>query len=115
MTYIEVANMITTIGVPFAYYQFPNNTEQACPFICFFFDRSNDLAADNTNYQKIRELNIELYTDNKDFELEETVESTLNQNGLVFTREETYLKSEQMYMVTFITQIVLTDEITTEV
>jgi len=115
MTYIEVANMINTIGVPFAYYQFPNNTEQACPFICFFFDRSNDLAADNTNYQKIRELNIELYTDNKDFELEETVESTLNQNGLVFTREETYLKAEQMYMVTFITQIVLTDEITTEV
>lgn len=115
MTYIEVANMINTIGVPFAYYQFPNNTEQACPFVCFFFGLSNDLAADNTNFQKIRELNIELYTDNKDFQLEETVESVLNRNGLVFTREESYLDSERMYMVTFTTQIVLTDEITTEV
>ena len=115
MTYQEVAAMIKSIGVPFAYYQFPNNTEQACPFICFFFSSSNDLAADNTNYQRIRELNIELYTDNKDFQLEETVESTLNQNGLVYYREETYLDSERMYMVTFTTQIVITDEITTEV
>lgn len=109
MTYKQVATMIASLKIPYAYYQFPEGTEQACPFICFFFTVSNDLAADNANYQKIRTLSIELYTDNKDFTLEQAVESLLNTNGLVYTREESYLNSERMYMVTFNTDIVITE------
>lgn len=111
MTYKEVARMIESIGIPYAYYQFPSGTEQACPFICFYFTRSNDLAADDSNYQRIRQLAVELYTDNKDFATEEAVESVLNANGLVYFREESYIDSERMYMVTFTTEIVITEEI----
>ena len=109
MTYKQVAEMVSSIGVPYAYYQFPNNTGIAPPFVCFYFNRSNDFAADNTNYQRIRPLSLELYTDNKDFTLEQTVENILNQNGLVYSREETYLDSEKMYMVTFMTEIIITE------
>lgn len=111
MTYKEIATMISGWDIPFAYYQFPNGTEQTCPFICFYFENSNDFSADNTNYQKIRPLSIELYTDNKDFSLEETIETALNSAGLVFSREETWLDTERMYMVTFMTEIVITEEI----
>lgn len=110
MTYRQVATMINSIGIPYAYYQFPDGTGQACPFICFFFSDSNDLAAENTNYQKIRPLNIELYTDNKDFALEETVETVLNSNGLVYDRSESYLDSERMFMVVYTTDILVTEE-----
>lgn len=110
MTYKEVNLMVASIGKPYAYYQFPEGTDTAPPFICFYFDSSADLAADNTNYQRIRPLVIELYTDNKDFALEETVETTLNSNGLVYSREETYLDSEKMNMVTYTTEIVITEE-----
>lgn len=110
MTYQQVAAMVRSIGVPYAYYQFPDGTGQACPFICFFFSDSNDLAADDTNYQKIRTLNIELYTDNKDFTLEETVETVLNSNGLVYDRSESYLDSERMFMVVYTTDILITEE-----
>ena len=110
MTYKEVASMINSIGIPYAYYQFPDGTGQACPFICFFFSDSNDLAAENTNYQKIRTLNVELYTDNKDFALEETVETVLNSNGLVYDRSESYLDSERMFMVVYTTDILITEE-----
>lgn len=109
MTYKQVAEMVSSIGVPYAYYQFPNNTGIAPPFVCFYFNSSNDFAADNTNYQRIRPLSIELYTDNKDFTLEQTVENVLNQNGLVYSREETFLDSERMYMVTFMTEIIITE------
>ena len=109
MTYRQVAEMVSSIGVPYAYYQFPNNTGIAPPFVCFYFNSSNDFAADNTNYQRIRQLSLELYTDNKDFTLEQTVENILNQNGLVYSREETYLDSEKMYMVTFMTEIIITE------
>lgn len=110
MTYKEVATMINSIGIPYAYYQFPDGTAQACPFICFFFSDSKDLAAENTNYKKIRTLNIELYTDNKDFTLEETVETVLNSNGLVYDRSESYLDSERMFMVVYTTDILVTEE-----
>ena len=109
MTYRQIAEMVSSIGVPYAYYQFPNNTGIAPPFVCFYFDSSNDFAADNVNYQRIRPLTLELYTENKDFTLEQTVENILNQNGLVYSREETYLDSEKMYMVTFMTEIIITE------
>lgn len=110
MTYKQVAKMVEDIGIPCAYYQFQNGTGQACPFICWFFESSNDLSADNTNWQRIRTLSVELYTDTKDFELEEQVEDALNAAGLVYSREETWLDSERMNMVTFMADIVITKE-----
>ena len=101
MTLQEVANMVSSIGIPFAYHHFPENTEQQPPFICYYYPQSNDMIADNTNYQKINELIIELYTDNKDFDLEETVETVLKANDFVYSREETYIDTEKMYMVVF--------------
>jgi len=114
MTYADVATMLASLNIPYAYYQFPEGTEQACPFICFYFSGSNDMAADNINYQKIRPLTIELYTDNKDFALEETVENTLNQYGLSYSRDEAWIDTEKMNMVSYLTEIVITEEITTE-
>ena len=110
MTYKEVSNMISSIGLPYAYYQFPDGTDTAPPFICFLYDGSHDLAADDTNYQRIRPLVIELYTDSKDFALENSVETVLNQYGFAYSREETYLDSEKMHMVSFTTEVVITDE-----
>lgn len=110
MTYQQVASMVSEIGVPTAYYQFPEGTDQACPFVCFFFTGSDDLKADNSNYQRIRPLAIELYTDAKDFTLEQTVENVLNQHGLVYDREESYIDSERMNMVVYTTDIIITEE-----
>lgn len=110
MTLAEVADMIESIGVPFAYHHFPENTGQQPPFICFYYPSSNDLLADNINYTKINDLTIELYTDNKDFTLEAQIESTLNANGLVYDRDEAFIESEQMYMVTFYTGVLINEQ-----
>lgn len=107
MTLAEVADMIESIGVPFAYHHFPENTGQQPPFICFYYPSSNDLLADNINYTKINDLTIELYTDNKDFALEAQIESTLSTNGIVYDRDEAFIESEQMYMVTFYTGVLI--------
>ena len=109
MTYKEVSDMIEGIGLPFAYYEFPQTIEGP-PFICFLYPDADDFLADNTNYAKIRPLSIELYTDNKDFALEATAERTLAEHGLVFAREETFIDSERMHMVTYTTDIIITEE-----
>lgn len=97
--------MVASIGLPYAYNEFPDGTAQSPPFICFLYDTSNDFAADNTNYVKVRPLVIELYTDNKSFSLEQTVESVLEANGLFYTRNETYIASERMFLVTYTMEV----------
>jgi len=111
MTYKEVKKMLDTVGIPTAYYQFPDKTGQNPPFICFFYPDNIDFIADDKNYQKIVRLVIELYTENKDFDLEESVESALSQKDLVYTRAEEKLDDERMYLVVFETNVVITEEI----
>lgn len=108
MTYKEVATMVASIDMPYAYYQFPEGTAQPTPFVCFYFDGSNDLYADDTNYQIIRPLTIELYTDNKDFTLEATIEGILSSNGLTYARSESWIDSERMNMVVYTTDVIIT-------
>lgn len=108
MTTKEVAIMVAAIGVPYAYYQFPEGTAQATPFVCFFYSGDNDMKADDSNYQKIEHLIIELYTDNKDFGLEATVESTLSSYGMVWTRDEEWIESERMLEVVYEMDVVIT-------
>lgn len=109
MTFKEIASMIDSVGIPNAYNQF-DETGQEPPYICFIYSGSNDMMADQTNYQKIEGLRIELYTDEKDFELEEKVEAALNGAGLVYTRNEIYIESEQLYQVVYEADVLITQE-----
>ena len=110
MTHAQVASMIASVGVPYAYYQFNNKTAQEPPFICFFYPNNNDFLADDSNYQKVEHLVVELYTDNKDFELEATVETVLSANGLVYSRDEEYLDDERMFEVVYEMDVVITED-----
>lgn len=107
MTFQEINTMIDSIGLPYAYYQFPDNSGQQPPFICFYFPDNNDLVADNSNYQKIEGLTVELYTDAKDFALEAQVEAALKEAGLVYSRSETPIESERMYLVSYETEVLI--------
>ena len=97
--------MIQSIGLPTAYYQFPEGTAQPTPFICFYYSNDNPFNADNTNYVKIAHLVIELYTDDKRFDLEASIENLLNENELPFTRNESYIDTEQMLLNTYETEV----------
>lgn len=107
MTYQEVDALVAGLGLPYAYYQFSEKTAQPTPFICFYFGDSADFIADNINYQKIRPLLIELYTDDKDFDLEEQIETALTAAGLVYTRTEYYIGTERMYQITYTMEVII--------
>lgn len=107
MTFQEVNNMVESIGLPYAYFQFPEKTGQAPPFICFFYTNSDDLFADNSNYQDIRRLNIELYTSTKDFALEKTIEDTLKLNGFSYYREENFIETEKIWQIAYEMEVLI--------
>lgn len=110
MTFQEVKNMVESIGLPYAYFQFPEKTGQAPPFICFFYTNSDDLFADNSNYQDIRRLNIELYTSTKDFALEKTIEDTLKLNGFSYYREENFIETEKIWQIAYEMEVMINGE-----
>ena len=97
----KVNTLLASMGLPYAYYQFPEGTGQEPPFLCFFYPEDSDFYADDKPCIRERRIALELYTNEKDFTLEARVEDALAQNGLAFTREETYLASERMYMVSY--------------
>lgn len=110
MTKTELATLVSGFGFPYAYYQFTEDTAQPPPFVCFFISGSNDMPADNQNYCAIRRLNIELYTDAKDYESEVVIEAALKAAGIVYSTEETYIDSERLYMVIYQADILFTEE-----
>ena len=107
MTYKEITTMVASAGLPYAYYQFPEGTSQNPPFICFFYTNSDDVYADDTNYQSIRVLNVELYTSEKDFEQEAALEKILNDNGLTYYKEENYIDSESMWQIAYEMEVII--------
>lgn len=109
MTFKEIADMVDETGLPNAYHHF-KKTGVAPPFICFFYGNNNDFTADDSNYQKIEHLYIELYTDSKDIDLEATVEMVLNSNGMVWNRDEDWIGSERLYEVVYEMDVVITEE-----
>ena len=100
MTYEEIAQMIESIGLPYAYYQFPDDTQQAPPFICFLYDY-DDIYADDSNYVKRVVLTVELYTDTKNIPLESAVEAVFDANEMTWSKASTYIDSERMWQTSY--------------
>lgn len=104
MTYEEIAQMIESIGLPYAYYQFPDDTQQAPPFICFLYDY-DDIYADDSNYVKRVVLTVELYTDTKNIPLESAVEAVFDENELPWSKASTYIDSERMWQTSYTMEV----------
>ena len=108
MTHEQIATVIAGIGLPYAYSHFEPGEVPDLPYICFIYPGRADFHADGVNYAKITNLNIELYTNEPDFDLEARVEAALDAAGLVYDiTDATYIDSEQMYETLYQTSVLL--------
>ena len=71
MTHEEVMAVIDEIGLPYAYHHFAEGGSPDPPFAVFLYPGSNNFSADGKVYFKTDRLNIEIYTDIKNIELEQ--------------------------------------------
>lgn len=110
MTYQDVKRLVEGFGAPCAYYQFEGNTALAPPFNCWYFTGSDDFFAENQNYQAVRTLVIEHYSDQKDFDGEDLIEARLQALELPYYKECAYIKDQRLYMAAYETDIYLTKE-----
>ena len=111
MTRKELFEVLKSIGLPIAYYQFKegdkDNPVPSLPYMVYYYPSRSDESADGINFAKKYTLNIELYTKEKDFSAEDKVEEVLENNDIYYLKSESYLNDEQMYEVLYEGEVIL--------
>lgn len=98
----EIESLIKKIGLPYAYRLFKkvkNKEPPAPPFVVYFCDEENSWGADCVNLIKRIRVVIELYTDAKNMEIEQKIESVLS--GYELEKIEEYITEENLNMVSY--------------
>lgn len=107
MTFQDISTMVNSMGFPYNYLQFKENSAPALPYVLFYYPQRDDVIADNKNYALKTALNVELCTEEKDFEAETDVEAVLISHEIPFTKTETYIDSEKMYLILYEMEVFL--------
>ncbi|MFD1403749.1 hypothetical protein [Robinsoniella peoriensis] len=96
-----ILEILKEAGIPFAYDHFAEGESPEPPFICYLIPGSDNFAADGKAYYKINEVRIELYTDTKDFSVEQKLEGVMDKYGIFYEKSETWIDSEKLYKVLY--------------
>lgn len=96
-----VEEILNEVGLPYRYHHFETEEAVEPPFVCWIVPGSENFAADGKVYFQTDNVNIELYTDFKDFELEEKIEAVLDQKEIYWEKTEVYIESERLYEVIY--------------
>lgn len=110
MTEKEIADMLKSTKLPVAYYQFPVGEAPQLPYLVYFYSESDNFSADNGVYQRVDQLNVELYTENKDFATEKAIEAVLDANGFFWEKYEAFIDSEQMFQIAYEMETIINGE-----
>lgn len=104
MTLEELNTILNSTGYPVAYYQF--NETPSFPCIVYKVNGKNNIVADDSVYKSFKNIGIELFCKNKDLEAEETLESVLNENNIIYSFTDVgRIEDESLYEVTYDIQI----------
>ena len=109
-----VLNSIEAFSDKVAYRAFPVVNAPELPFICYMATDTTNLAADCKVYQVVQEIDIELYTEEKDVVSESAVETALDNAMIPWEKSEDYIQDQQCYMITYSITLIITKEETEE-
>ena len=97
----KLLELMAEIDIPSAYDHFAEGESPDPPFITYLLPGSDNFAADGKVYFRITEVHIELYTDEKNAEVEALVETVLDAHGIFYDKTEVWIDSEKLYEVLY--------------
>lgn len=98
MTLPELKDQLKALNLPIAYRCFAVGQVPKLPYIVYYADEDIGFRADDIVYYEGYAVTIEVYTGQKDLQLEKKVKELLNENGLPYESYESFLDSENMYL-----------------
>lgn len=110
MTYSELARMVASIGLPYAYDHFTEGESPDPPFVVFLLPGDSNFMADGGVYAEIASASIELYTDSKQPGIEYAIQEVLRAKGIAWRKGEVWIPAERLYEVTYTFGLLLEPE-----
>ena len=95
---MEFKAELEKLDIPIQYRAFSVGQAPELPYILFYEDDSDNIFADNSNWFDVLNVSCELYTDEKDIELETKLQKLLYDIEIEYNSTETYIDSENMYL-----------------
>ena len=92
---------LAEIDIPSAYDHFAEGESPEPPFITYLMPRTNNFSADGRVYLRVTEVHIELYTDEKNPEVEAQVEAVLDVHEIFYDKTEVWIETEKLYEVLY--------------
>ena len=102
---MEFKAELEKLEIPIQYRSFSVGHAPSLPYILFYENDSDNVFADNHNYYDLLNVVCELYTDEKDIELETKLHKLFYDNEIEYNSTETYIDSENMYLKAYDVQI----------
>ena len=106
MNLMEFKSELETLGLPIQYQAFATGHAPELPYIIFYEDDSDNFFADNSNYYDGLNVVCELYSDEKDLELETKLQKLFFDNEIEYNSQQTYIDSENMYLKAYSVSII---------
>lgn len=98
---MEFKAELEQLEIPIQYRAFESGQAPELPYLIFYENDSDNVFADNSNWFDVLNVACELYTDNKDIELETKLHKLFYDNEIQYNSTETYIDSENMYLKSY--------------
>ena len=105
MNLMEFKAELEQLEIPIQYRSFQVGHAPELPYLIFYENDSDNIFADNHNYFDVINVACELYTDEKDIELETKLHKLFYDNEIQYNSTETFIDSENMYLKAYDVQI----------
>lgn len=104
LTLEEFVQVLRSTGLPVAHYKFMGNVKLPC--LVYVDKGTENFNADDTVYQEITNIDIELYAVRRDKKTERRLEAALTMAGITYERAGTiYIDSERVFETLYEIQI----------
>lgn len=95
----RIHDALESTGLPVAYGFFREAQEP--PFLVYLLSYSNNFDADDRVFHKRDRYNVELYVSRKSPDIELLVEDALDEAELVYDKNETFIREEQLFQTIY--------------
>lgn len=101
----DVKAMLNTTGIPWAYHHYPEKKVPRFPFGVWLDVDTDNYGADNKVYCEVHGIRLELYSKDRDWATEKSIEDVLNDYGLFWNKESDYLNDEKCYITVYYLEV----------
>ena len=99
MKITEFTNLLNSLGVPVACNRF--TSPQSTPFLIYMDVGSENFGADNVTYFESINIDVEVYTDRIDDDLEDRIKKLFDDNGIYYDWSRQWISQEKIYQTTY--------------